>query len=86
MKTTLGETYSSVRPHRIEAMRRFGFSDRQAEFLAHVLVFSGVFMERQYCRFAGLTHGRKSVEFLETLVDRGYARAIAPGKAHSGRF
>jgi hypothetical protein len=87
MKTwTLGETYSSVRPSRIEAMRRLGFSDRQAEFLAHVLVFSGVFMERQYCRFAALTHGRKSVEFLETLVDRGYARVIAPGKAHSGRF
>lgn len=87
MKTwTLGETYSSVRPCRIEAMRGLGFTERQAEFLAHVLVFSGVFMERQYCRFAGLTHGRKSVDFLQTLVDRGYARVIAPGKAHSGRF
>ena len=87
MKTwTLGETYSSVRPFRIEVMRRLGFTDRQAEFLAHVLVFSGVFMERQYCRFAGLTHGRKSVEFLHALVDRGYAKVVAPGKAHSGRF
>ena len=82
----LDASYSSVRSFRLEVMRRLGFTDRQAEFLAYVLVFSGVFMERQYCRFAGLTHGRKSVEFLQTLVDRGYARAIAPGKAHSGRF
>lgn len=83
---TVGETYQSVRPFRIEVMRRLGFTERQADFLAHVLVFSGVFMERQYCRFAGLTHGRKSVDFLQTLVERGYARVIAPGKAHSGRF
>ena len=87
MKTwAVGETYQSVRPFRIEVMRRLGFTERQADFLAHVLVFSGVFMERQFCRFAGLTHGRKSVDFLQTLVDRGYARVIAPGKAHSGRF
>src|SRR5688572_18804101 len=84
--STLDASYSSAGPFRIEVMRRLGFTDRQAEFLAHVLVFSGVFMERQYCRFAGITHGRKSCDFLRTLVDRGYARVIAPGKAHSGRL
>jgi len=30
---------------------RFGFTHRQAEFLVHVLVFSGVFLERQYRAF-----------------------------------
>lgn len=83
---TLRESYQSVRPFRVEAVRQLGFTERQADFLAHVLVFSGVFMERQYCRFMGLTHGRKSVDFLAKLVERGYATVIAPGKAHSGRL
>jgi hypothetical protein len=83
---TLADSYESVRPSRVEAVRQLGFSQRQATFLAHVLVFSGVFMERQYCRFAGLTHGRKSCDFLRLLVDRGYATVVAPGRAHAGRL
>lgn len=82
----LGDTYQSVRAFRVEALRRFGFTPRQAEFLAHVLVFSGVFMERQYCHFAGISHGRKTHDFLRLLVDRGYATVIIPGKAHAGRL
>ena len=83
---TLADSYESVRPSRIEVVRRLGFTERQAHFLAYVLVFSGVFMERQCCRFAGLTHGRKSCDFLRMLVDRGYATVIEPGKAHAGRL
>jgi hypothetical protein len=64
----------------------FGFSERQARFLAHVLVFSGVFLERQYRAFTGLVHGRKTHEFLTGLVDRGYATAITPGALHRGRL
>ena len=43
----------SVRLARVEAVREFGFTERQARFLVHVLVFSGVFLERQYRAFTG---------------------------------
>jgi len=50
-----------------------GLTDRQAAFLVTVMLYSGVCMDRQYCAFAGISHGRKSVDFFRSLVDRGYA-------------
>jgi hypothetical protein len=48
------EVRQSVRPGRVAAVMEFGFTERQARFLVHVLVFSGVFLERQYRAFTGL--------------------------------
>jgi hypothetical protein len=76
----------SVRLARVEAVREFGFTERQARFLVHVLVFSGVFLERQYRAFTGLVHGQKTHDFLTDLIRRGYATAITPGALHRGRF
>src|SRR5438874_8884074 len=76
----------SVSPFRIGMLMRFGFTERQARFLAHVLVFSGVFLERQYRAFTGLVHGQKTHDFLARLVDRGYVTAVMPGALHRGRF
>jgi hypothetical protein len=64
----------------------FGFTLRQARFLTHVLVYSGVFLERQYCAFAGIAHGQKTHDFLAKLVDGGYAHVITPGALHRGRL
>jgi hypothetical protein len=63
-----------------------GFPMRQARFLVHVLVFSGVFLERQYRAFTGFVHGQKTADFLSKLVGDGYAIAITPGALHRGRF
>jgi hypothetical protein len=71
---------------RAEAIGAFGFTVRQARFLVVVLIHSGVFVERQYCRFAGITHGQKTTDFLRRLVERGYARPIATGAPHRGRL
>jgi hypothetical protein len=71
---------------RAEAVSAFGFTERQARFLVEVLIHSGVFVERQYCRFAGITHGQKSTDFLRRLVERGYARPIQVGALHRGRL
>ena len=49
---------------REEAIAAFGFTERQAGFLLQVLLHSGVFLERQYCRFAGTVHGQKSTDFI----------------------
>jgi hypothetical protein len=71
---------------RTEAVSAFGFTERQARFLVEVLIHSGVFVERQYCAFAGITHGQKTTDFLRRLVERGYARPIQVGSLHRGRL
>jgi hypothetical protein len=72
---------------RTAAVGGFGFTPRQARFLVEVLIHSGVFVERQYCRFAGITHGQKTTDFLRRLVERGHApdrdRRAAPRPAVS---
>lgn len=76
----------SVSPARVGTLMRLGFTERQARFLVHVLVFSGVFLERQYRAFTGLAHGQKTHDFLNKLVSKGYATAITPGAVHRGRL
>lgn len=76
----------SVSPARVGTVMRFGFTERQARFLVHVLVFSGVFLERQYRAFTGLAHGQKTHDFLTKLVTAGYAMPITPGALHRGRL
>src|SRR2546425_7081861 len=86
MKSVAADLRQSVRQARIDAVVRFGFTERQARFLVHVLVFSGVFIERQYRAFTGLAHGQKTTDFLAKLVSAGHATAITPGALHRGRL
>lgn len=80
------ELCDSIRPERVKAVMAFGFTERQARFLVHVLVHAGVFVERQYCTFAGITHGQKSTDFLRKLVEWRFATAINVGPLHRGRL
>ena len=73
---TLRDLSDSARPERVNAVAAFGFTERQARFLVRVLVHAGVFLERQYCTFAGVVHGQKSHDFLAKLVGRGFATVI----------
>jgi hypothetical protein len=54
---SLRDLSDSARPERVNAVAAFGFTERQARFLVRVLVYAGVFLERQYCTFAGVVHG-----------------------------
>ena len=83
---SLRDLSDSARPERVNAVATFGFTERQARFLVRVLVHAGVFLERQYCTFSGITHGQKSHDFLAKLVGRGYATVITPGALHRGRL
>jgi len=83
---TIADMRNSVREDRVQTVASFGFTERQARFLVNVLVFAGVFLERQYCAFAGIVHGQKTHNFLAKLVSRGYATAISPGAVHRGRI
>jgi hypothetical protein len=84
--SSLHDLSDSARQERVDAIAAFGFTDRQARFLVRVLVHAGVFVERQYCAFARITHGQKSHDFVAQLVGRGYATAIVPGALHRGRL
>ena len=71
---------------RAQAIAACGFTERQARFLVTVMLHSGVFLERQYCTFARIVHGQKTVDFLRKLVDRKFATTITPGPLHRGRL
>jgi hypothetical protein len=71
---------------RVNAIAAFGFTERQARFLLNVLLHAGVFLERQYCSFAGIVHGQKSTDFIGALVERRFATPITTGKLHRGRM
>jgi hypothetical protein len=79
-------TIDIANAERINAISSFGFTERQARFLVNVLLHSGVFVERQYCGFAGIVHGQKSTDFIKALVERRFATPIATGKLHRGRM
>ena len=71
---------------RAVSIRPLGFTERQARFLVTVMLHSGVFIERQYCRFASITHGQKTHDFIDRLIGRGFAREVRPGALHRGRI
>ena len=67
-------SFRDLVPERAANLQPLGFTERQARFLVTVMLHSGVFIERQYCRFAGITHGQKTHDFINHLVGRGFAR------------
>lgn len=58
---------------RVTAIARFGFTERQARFLAIVMLHAGVCVPRQYATFCGIVHGQKTRKFFAKLVRLGYA-------------
>ena len=68
---------------RVDVLVPFGLTERQAGFLATVMLHSGVFVGRQYAAFAGITHGQKVHDFIEKLLLR---RLVTPiGLGSTGR-
>jgi len=57
----------------------FGLTDRQSRFLVTVMRHAGVFVGRQYAAFAGITHGQKVHDFIQTLLVRRLATSIELG-------
>ncbi len=60
---------------RVAAVMRLGFTARQARFLVHVMLFSGICLPRQYARSAGTAYGHNVTEFFARLVRDGHATA-----------
>jgi hypothetical protein len=62
-----------------QAIVAFGFTTRQAGFLAAVIRHAGVCLARQYCTYAGIVRGQKTHDFFGTLVTKRYATAYSGG-------
>jgi hypothetical protein len=60
---------------RVQAIQGFGFTHRQAAFLATVMLHAGVCMPRQYTSFCGIKWGHNARDFFGRLTARGYATA-----------
>lgn len=67
---------------RMQAVAAFGLTERQAHFLVTVMVHAGVFLERQYCAFAGIRTcsaqppGVEAVTVLGSNLPPAIARSI----------
>lgn len=62
---------------RVATLQTEGLTERQAAFLATVMLHAGVCMVRQYCAFAGIKHGHNAREFFARLVERRIATPYA---------
>lgn len=71
---------------RIGAIKRLGVAERQARFLATVMLHSGVFVGRQCATFASITHGQKVHDFIEMLLARRFVTAIPLGSTGRTRI
>ena len=65
---------------RVLAVSEIGkFTERQAGFLVHVMLHSGVCVGRQYCAYARIVRGQKMVDFFSRLVAKRYATPYSCG-------
>jgi hypothetical protein len=71
---------------RAELLAPFGVTERQARFLATVMLHSGVFVGRQYAAFSGITHGQKVHDFIERLLIRRFVTPIELGSTGRTRI
>jgi hypothetical protein len=72
-----GEEEVMTVEERVSAVAEFGFTQRQARFLAMAMRHGGVCLLRQYSAFAGIVHGQKTRVLFHKLVSRRYASAYA---------
>ena len=71
---------------RAAALEAYGFTPRQAAFLATVLLHGGICVPRQYCAFAGIVRGRAVQEFFATLTTRRLATVYPLGRKGSHAY
>lgn len=71
---------------RTKAVESFGFTQRQAQFIVHVMIHSGVCVQRQYNTFASIVQGQKTRDFFLRLVTEKYATVYSCGHNRGGIY
>jgi len=66
--------------HNIDAIRKLGYSQIEAQFLYLVATHSGYFTRSQFLRFTGQAKGRQVHRFTTKTLERRHARVIEYGR------
>jgi hypothetical protein len=62
----------------VSALMKFGYSERESQFLYIVATFSGNFLRRQFTHFAGNTgRGGCEAEFLKKAISAGHVQELS---------
>jgi len=61
---------------RVEVIKGFGYSDREARFLCWSALHGGYFLRRQYAGFMGKETGGSLAALIEKLIDQEHARTL----------
>ncbi|MBZ5634912.1 MAG: hypothetical protein LAO55_17460 [Acidobacteriia bacterium] len=61
---------------RIQALMRFGYTEREAAFICLVALSGGFFLRRQYCEFAKAGDGGTVTAFIEKLLRNEHGRMV----------
>src|SRR5665213_2660936 len=56
------------------ALRRFGYTDSEAEFLDRAALHGGYFLRRQYIQFLGREDGGTVSQLVQKAIDKGHVR------------
>src|SRR6516162_9217708 len=59
---------------RIKALATFGYTDREAEFLYMVAMFSGFFVQRQFATYLGINGRGPVTDLIEKTIQKEHAR------------
>src|SRR3984893_17108143 len=70
---------SLTNPERVEALRRFGYTEREAGFVCLAALHGGYFLLRQYCQYLGKEIGGTAA----TLVQKALAKKHAKVSTYS---
>jgi hypothetical protein len=70
--------------HSVSALMKFGYTERESQFLYVVATFSGNFLRRQFSEFAGAARGGTDHDFLQKAIRNRHVREI-PYKRSSYR-
>jgi hypothetical protein len=62
-------------PERIGALRRFGYSEAEASFVAQAALHSGYFLRRQFTKFAGCRDGGTVTQFVHRALALAHLRS-----------
>ena len=69
---------------REKALEPFGFTGREAEWIALVCLHSGVFTRPQFCSFFEGARRKRALLFVRTIVELGLAVEFALPNNHGG--
>jgi hypothetical protein len=65
-----------INTERIQALMRFGYTEREAAFICLVALNGGFFLRRQFCEFAQTGRGGASTTLIEKLIQKEHGRAV----------